>query len=62
MRAWRAVLGHPFFARTAGEAASVSPGSRPASTRLRYGTSEFGRKEISATVRAGQTTELSFRY
>jgi hypothetical protein len=40
---------------------SVSPGSRRASTLAAW-HERFGRKEVRATVLAGQATDVSFRY
>jgi plastocyanin len=62
MRAWLAVLDHPFFARTAADSGFCLAEIPAGEYTLAVWHERFGRKEISATVRAGQTTEVSFRY
>jgi hypothetical protein len=62
MRAWVAILDHPFFALTAADG-SFRLGGIPASDyTLAAWHERFGRKEIPVSVRAGQTTDVLLRY
>jgi hypothetical protein len=62
MHPWFAVLDHPFFARTAADGSFRLAGIPPGEYTLAVWHERFGRNEISATVRAGRTTDVSFRY
>jgi len=62
IRAWLAVLDHPFFARTTSGGTFRLAGLPAGEYMLAAWHERFGRKELRATVLARQTTDVSFRY
>ena len=62
MRAWLAILDHPFFARTGPDGTFRLAGIPVGEYTLAAWHERFGRKEVRATVLAGQATDVSFRY
>ena len=62
MRAWVAVLDHPFFARTGADGSFRLAGVPAGEYTLDVWHERFGRKEVAATVRAGKTTDVRLRY
>jgi hypothetical protein len=62
MRAWVAVLDHPFFARTGADGSFRLAGVPAGEYTLDVWHERFGRKAVAATVCAGKTTDVRLRY
>jgi plastocyanin len=62
MRAWLAVLDHPFFALTAADGGFRLAGVPAGEYTLAVWHERLGRREIPVSVRAGRTTDATLRY